>query len=111
MGFADWIHHFFSPHCPDCAHDRECPSCTTLREQLTNANYEKERLLSLIIEKNSPERIQTPMEPIRPKDSFVPWNVRRQMLEVEDRAKARIMKENADNLEKEMGIASEKEGA
>jgi hypothetical protein len=51
------------------------------------------------------------MEPIRPKDSFVPWNVRRQMLEVEDRAKARIMKENADNLEKEMGIASEKEGA
>jgi hypothetical protein len=44
-------------------------------------------------------------EPIKP--AFTPWRVRQQMLEAEDRQKARLMKDKSAEisaLEKELGI-------
>jgi hypothetical protein len=34
----------------------------------------------------------------------IPWNVKRQMLEEEDRIKAHQMKESIDKIEKEVGL-------
>lgn len=100
----NWLHRLLHPHCPDCAHERECPSCDVLREQLNLANTEKQRLLDLILEKNRPE-IPVPQlvpQPIS-KTNYMPWKVRQQLLEEEDRQKARILREK--ELEKEMGIS------
>lgn len=93
--------------------EKICQSCETLKQQLEIANYEKQQLLNRIIEKPAPEPEKQPIEVTRPK--MIPWNVRKQMLEREDREKAKLMKnapkpdaEKADvaELEKELDIAS-----
>jgi len=88
---------------------------------------EKNRLLDYILQKPSNDEIVLernrpvsslgriePEEPARPK--FVPWNVRREMLENEDRQKAvliRRQKEEQDkaikNLEKKTGVSDVQE--
>lgn len=113
---GNWIHRFFNPHCPECAHDRVCPSCEILREQLATANYEREKLLNIIIEKNRPESVSTlhgEEKSIKP--TFIPWRARQQMLEAEDREKARILrtdaelnKKSTEELEKELGVVDAK---
>lgn len=92
-----------------------CASCETLKQQLEIANYEKEKLLNRIMEKPEPERVSAP-EPQATRPRMVPWNVRRQMLEREDREKARLMrdapkpdatlKSDVAELEKEMDVAA-----
>lgn len=93
-----WFHRFFKPHCPECRHS--CISCDTLREQLSIANAEKERLLKLILQRHEPktEPVQETrnLEPIAPK--ITTWKQRRAMLEAEDRQKARILKEQEAEL-------------
>lgn len=89
-----------------------CISCDTLKEQLTHANYEKEMLLKRIMEKPEAPVIEQKKEMTPPR--MIPWNVRRQMLEREDREKARLMREapkpdstqSVEDLEKELDIAS-----
>lgn len=96
-----------------------CDSCETLRHQLEIANYEKKQLLERILEKpepvKDPVRNETPM--LVPRN--VPWNVRRQMLEAEDRAKAKLMKDapkpdnetekkETEQFEKELKDATER---
>jgi hypothetical protein len=74
-----------------------CQGCEILRSEL-EANR---RLLELVMQK-PPEVIEnrpTP-EPLRVKN--IPWNVRRQMLEEQDRKRAAEIKD----LEKELGVAS-----
>lgn len=119
---SNWFHRFFNPHCEHCAEERHenkiCSSCETLRSLLESERYEKKQLLDLIVEKNKPIQEQaapTNPEPIRPR--FIPWDSRRQMLEQEDRAKAKIIQQQKEleekiknskvdvsDLEKEMGI-------
>lgn len=71
-----------------------CLSCETLKQQLEIANYEKEKLLNRILEKpEAPPVPQAPPEVSRPR--MIPWNVRRQMLEREDREKARALRNAA----------------
>jgi len=104
----NWIHHLLEPHCPFCADEREmrrvCQSCETLKHQLEVANYEKKILLNQIIELNKPQIPIPPtqtmlnLDEIRPKT--VPWNVRRQMLEEEDRKKAQVLRAVADEAKK-----------
>ena len=93
--------------------DKVCQSCETLKMQLEIANFEKEKLLNRLLEK--PEAPAETVAPEVTRPRMVPWNVRRQMLEREDREKARILKnapkpdsEKADvaELEKELDIAS-----
>lgn len=134
-----FLHHLFTPHCPDCRaefienreelklqhadelHEREsikvCESCQTLTRQLEIANAEKERLLDRLLEITNPSKQVITQE--TPKVSMpraIPWNMRRQMLENEDRRKAQLSRqapkadapivERADikDLEKDLGV-------
>lgn len=91
-----------------------CQSCETLKSQLEIANYEKRQLLSRLLEKPEPieERLTAP-EPQAMRPRAVPWHVKKQMLETEDREKARAMREapkpdsekaNVDELERELKV-------
>lgn len=88
--------------------EKRCESCETLRIQLERSNIEKEKLLNKLFEKPEPVRDDPPVNITPPRQ--IPWTVRRQMLEAEDREKARLMREAAkpDNdvkdLERELGI-------
>jgi hypothetical protein len=87
-----------------------CESCDILRMQLAESNAERKELLHRLLD---PPKVEPPsilseaeLKPITPQ--FTPWRVRQQMLEEEDRVKAKLMqdrtKEIAD-LEKEVGIS------
>lgn len=105
-----------------------CKSCLILQEQLTNALSRETRLLVMM---NKPsdagitrgEPAETPM-PLKT-GKTVPWHIKRQLLEAEDRAKALALRDLAntggttakptemnteisvDELEKELGIGGE----
>jgi len=90
---------------------RHCESCEILRTQLDESSRERKDLLMRLLDRDKPESpsiVSTDdMVPIKPQ--FTPWRVRQQMLEAEDREKARLMKEKVkeiDELEKEVGIGS-----
>jgi len=117
-----WLHHLFNPHCLECKEAAEenkiCQSCETLKLQLSIANHEKQEMLNTILSLSRPaEREQTSpavdYEKIKPK--MTTWNVRRQMLEAEDRKAAQVLaeqrkksiKEQIADLEKEVGLESE----
>lgn len=111
---SNWFHRFLNPHCPHCIEERQdskvCPSCETLKEQLDRANYENDKLLDRILVKPTIETIKEPSKIQIPTKS-IPWGVRRQMLEAEDREKAKLMREapkpvSTEDLEKELDIAS-----
>jgi len=108
-----FFHRLFNYHCDECRHS--CESCETLREQLAIANADRNFLLRSLIEPRttqSNEQPKTYPEPIVPKN--VPWRIRREMLEAQDRAKAEIMKKkeleiaeankSTEELEAELGI-------
>ena len=108
---SNYFHKLFNPHCPHCKEELEyarvCLSCETLRAQLEISRIENKRLLDRILEKPQPEPVSVPMEPTRPVS--VPWNVRRQMLEAEDREKARILRSApipTEELEKDLDLAT-----
>lgn len=96
--------------------EKVCQSCETLRQQLEIANYEKEKLLSKILTtpEKEPDRTVAP-EPQAVRPKTIPWRVRQQMLEHEDREKAKLLrnapkpdstgKVSTDDLEKELDIA------
>jgi len=108
---SDFIHKLFNPHCEHCTHEAElkyerekeakyCHSCDTLKQLLDTEIREKERLLQIIIDRNTEKvepKIDTrEMKPLgRP---YIPHRVRTQMLEAEDRAKAEVL----NKLEKEV---------
>lgn len=96
-----WFIHLFDVHCSDCEIDKEkkkaCPNCEYLKQQLEFERAEKRKLLDYVLaeekvvvqgdipagfveKKNEPEVIR---------GKHIPWPVKRQMLEEEDRAKKR----------------------
>jgi|SRR5215831_12333827 len=86
-----------------------CDTCEVLRTQLEKSEVERKELLHLLLKKDQPvEPVTQPevLEPILPK--FVPWRVRQQMLEAEDRKKAAQLRADKEkeiaSLEKELGI-------
>lgn len=83
-----------------------CKSCDTLRTQLEIANFERKQLLDALITPKpiTPEPIgATTPEQLKPKN--IPWAVRRQMLEAEDREKAKILNAQAKH-EQELKLAA-----
>ena len=95
-----------------------CESCETLKQQLEIANYEKKMLLDkLTKEPEAPLPVNKEIPVSVPK--MIPWNVRRQMLEREDREKAKAMRNAAqpdptmsdEAFEKELDEASAKREA
>lgn len=103
-----------------------CKSCLILQEQLTNALSRETRLLAAITSKPEPQVIKETAapEPINT-GKTIPWHIKRQLLEAEDRAKALALRDLAntggttakptemnteisvDELEKELGIGGE----
>lgn len=95
-----------------------CESCETLREQLALANAREQKLMDRIMEK--PEKpVDTPHvagPPLLPR--HIPWKVRQQALETEDRVKAQRLRDapkptptDVAELEREMDIASNQRAA
>lgn len=87
-----------------------CATCEVLRERLDESNRERKELLHRLLDKANPEPVvpeKEELEPIKPQ--FIPWRVRQQMLEAEDRKKAQLMKDKTaeiEKLEKELGVAN-----
>jgi hypothetical protein len=108
---TNWFHKFLNPHCPHCVEEREdskvCSSCETLRQQLAFANINNEKLMNRLLEKPPVETPQEFKEISKPRN--LPWNLRKQMLEAEDRERAKLIN-NApiptEDLEKELKIAA-----
>lgn len=134
-----WIHRLLNPHCEHCLRlqliregkldildrldeakreEKNCESCDTLRRQLEIRNHEYEQLLQQILNPPKPEVVQQkPVDVTRPTN--VPWRLRRQMLETEDRKAAELMNKapkpqevpptvtggsDVEQLEKELGV-------
>lgn len=100
-------------------HERRyhCVSCDTLKEQLSHKNWECEQLIKQITTKPDAPKVEPPIEITKPR--YIPWNARRQMLEAEDRERARALrnaaqpdassladKTDTEALERELDIAS-----
>lgn len=114
-----WFHFILEPHCQQCVDDRlreaECQSCKTLHDVLNQVQEHNRILINTIVDMSKPvpaeEVPMKDMEPIKPR--YVPWNVRKRMLEEQDRIKAEHMKaldeeldglvaKSADGVEKEI---------
>jgi hypothetical protein len=83
-----------------------CPVCEVLREQLHKSEVERKDLLQRalapppqVVEQKVNEEDFVPIKP-----QYVPWNVRRQMLEAEDKKQAQLIRERTAELEKELKI-------
>jgi hypothetical protein len=92
-----------------------CGTCEVLREQLAHSERERRELLQRLLEKDKPEPLPTPKEDLEPikTTNFIPWHVRQQMLEAEDRKQAQLLKDKhkeIEDLEKELGIGPESAG-
>jgi hypothetical protein len=86
-----------------------CQTCDVLREQLTNSELERRELLMRLLNGSQPEPLPTTeKEELKPiGQTFVPWRVRKEMLEAEDYKKAQLMRDKEkeiNDLEKELGI-------
>lgn len=98
--------------------EKVCQSCETLKAQLEIANYEKSQLLNKLLKEPEPEPV-APQPPMITRPRQMSWNVRRQLLEQEDRVKAQrlksvpkpdspeVAKESVEDLEKELDLAEQ----
>lgn len=127
-----WFHQLFNPHCSHCAllleEERErkaeskvCDTCEVLKSELAQAHNQIRELQSVLIHPTKTEepRINTSeLKPILP--SRIPWKVRQQMLEKEDRHAAELIRNRAtqnpnpksvsiEELEAELGVMEEKD--
>lgn len=86
-----------------------CTSCELLRDQLDKSETERRELLARLLEKDKPEPSPQTTEEFKPiQPQYMPWRVRQQMMEAEDRRTAQLQREKQmeiDSLEKELGIA------
>jgi hypothetical protein len=95
----DWLKQQFELYIERRQQAKECLSCNTLRDQLFIANNEKQKLLETIVELTHPKPEPTvAMQELKPIAKTVPWHLKRQMLEAESRASAKIAKEKAAEL-------------
>lgn len=81
---------------------RTCVTCDLLREMLAKSEQERSELLHRLLDKANPEPppvvVQEEMKPVG--QTFVPWRVRQQMLEAEDRKTAQLMKQRNEEIAK-----------
>lgn len=107
----NWLHHLLDPHCKQCMEENEeakiCASCEVLKQELAIAHQSYRELLNKLTER-APEAVHSE-PPLMTKPRFVPWKVRQQILEKEDRIKAQAMKnagKPTEELEKELDVAN-----
>lgn len=92
-----------------------CSNCEMLRLVLATEQFEKKQLLQSVLELTKPV-VETKPEKVHPDElkpilpTHIPWRVRQQMLEQEDRVKAKIINEkkleleSIAKLEKDLGV-------
>jgi hypothetical protein len=122
----NWLHRLLNPHCEHCIEEaresRICHSCETLTRQLEIVQYEKKQLLNKILNTPEPGLVHEPIRPPEPiTTKNVPWEVRKNQLEVLDREKALarqlqeersreitqlMSKKSTEDLEKELGVSN-----
>lgn len=123
---ANFLHRFFNPHCPHCREEydenRVCNSCEVLKIELEQIRFQNKQLLDTILEYTKPSRPEVAvvhddnLKPISP--SHIPWNVKKQQLELNSRkklmedeksAEEAIMverrKKELEELEKRVGVS------
>lgn len=104
----NFFHRLFNPHCEHCRQedieDNEVfehdPRVEILERELASVKAERDKLLDVILKREEPEEIELPTNPL-PKPvrvRHVPWAVRREMLEKEDRKAARDKAERLAEL-------------
>lgn len=78
---------------------------------LDESNQERRELLHRLIDvKPEPPSVSETEKQVPIQPQFIPWRVRQQMLEQEDRKKAQLMKdkkEEIEQLEKDLGVVNE----
>lgn len=95
-----WLHHLLQPHCEHCIElareARVCNSCESLKLYIARLELEKDRLLNEVLHKPEPIAAveETELKPILPR--YVPFRVRQQELEANDRKKAQLEKQHAE---------------
>ena len=91
--------------------DLRCETCEVLREQLHRSEAERREILTRLLDKDRPEPLITEKEEhVTIQPQFIPWRVRQQMLEAEDRKQVQLLKEKEkeieiSKLEKELGVS------
>ena len=101
MFLLNWYREWLEIRASVKQEDKPCESCETLKMQLATVNQQNEKLLARLMEKPEPipERIIAPEPVTRP--VVMPWRVRQQMLETEDKAKAAALRKAAQPDKKE----------
>lgn len=80
-----------------------CRSCELLRDLLETERDEKKIVYRQLLEMSKPAVVTAPqVTEVELKDikKSIPWAVRQQMLEVEDREKARLLRQKAEEIKK-----------
>jgi len=118
----NFFHRLFNPHCPECREELREKAINPVEEalKLENARMQEmiDRLFDRLLEK--PEAVvEEPRPASVAKPTFVPWRVRQQMLQDQDRVTAKLMREapkpdaktteDIKNLEVDLGVEETKE--
>lgn len=111
-----WLHRLFNPHCEHCLdeihEERRCKTCEVLEMELNHIRNENERLLNQLLNPKIVTESKVDTSELKPVYTRgIPWNVRKQTLEREDRDRNEKLKEagkpdvnEIEKLEKELGV-------
>lgn len=122
-----WLHKLLHPHCDQCREEeierlereresRICNTCEMLRNQVQLLYEERDKLLDRLLNsqvQKEESKVDTSNIKMRLPSNFIPWRVKRQMLEAEDKRAASLLKERqtelkdtdkTTKLERELGI-------
>lgn len=97
-----WLHRMLNPHCPDCKAEVEDAKINdtveALREQLAFERANNKQLLDSFLRQFEPKEVirEEPKENPKPIQTGMSWRVRREMLQDEDRQKARALREQKE---------------
>ncbi len=101
-----FIHHLLNPHCPDCKEDKLeeqiCESCNTLRIENAQLRKHNDQLIEALLDKVKPIEHQQEVivqQPVNLGKTGLSWAARRQLLESEDRASAKILRDKKKEME------------
>lgn len=110
---AQFFHELVNPHCPECKKEREqirleefqreelererlendrvCQSCENLNRQLAVTN----EIINKLVSPKNVEPLTEQAPPVITPQRNLPWHVKRQMMEAEDREKAKALRNAA----------------
>jgi hypothetical protein len=113
-----WLHHILDPHCLDCREEyldsMVCDSCNTLRQENIALRKHNDHLIEALLDKVKDKVEQIPTElivqqPVNLGKNQLSWHARRQMLETEDRAAAKVLRDKKKEMEPVSASISELE--